>query len=104
MTEKGLIAIAGVLVCVGTLAHYTTRERTYRVPSLHGLDVYVPASELDKVTPLGWAMMLDMNGDAATQEAYARQCSKDPALATSVEHLFDTKAMIESARTRRRLR
>ena len=73
-------------------------EKTYRVPQLHGEDIYLKESELDNVSPFGWAMMLDIVNDTATHEAYERQCKKDPTLAAEVERHFETKAMIEAAK------
>jgi hypothetical protein len=73
-------------------------EKTYRVPQLHGEDIYLKEGELDNVSPLGWAMMLDIVNDEATHEAYARQCKKDPTLAPEVDRLFETKTMIDAAK------
>ncbi len=72
-------------------------EKTYRVPQLHGEDLYLKESELDNVSSFGWAMMLDIVNDKATHEAYERQCQKDPELAAKVDKHFETKAMIEAA-------
>lgn len=93
MTWKNSIAVLAVLA-LALLCLKWRGERTYRVPRLHGGDLYLKESELHRLTPLGWAMMLDVVDDAASRAAYERQCRKDPGLARAVEGLFGVKAKI----------
>lgn len=86
-----------MLLTVGSLCFFciVKKERTYRVPNLHGPDVFVSESKLDTITPLGWAMMLDIVGDDATLEAYIKQCNRDRDLKSRVDRYFYLKCIID---------
>ncbi len=76
-------------------------ERLFRVPRLPPYeDVYIKESELGRLKPLNWAMMIDMNHEQHEEvmAAFDRQCRKDPTLMGRVGDLFATKGMIDRAR------
>lgn len=95
MTRKILFVTFTAVLLVSFVG--CAKEKTYRVPQLHGPALHLKESELDRVTPLGWAMMLDMNTDAETLPAYGRQCQKDPQLEAEVARRFAARALIDEA-------
>lgn len=73
-------------------------ERTYLVPRLHGEPVAIKESDTVRITPLGWAMLLEH--DPSAQDAFDRRCQEDPELREKVLSLYRSKAIIENASRR----
>jgi hypothetical protein len=77
-------------------------EETITVVGLHGDDVEIPVSKMDKITPLGWAMTLDLHPTARNIELFKQACQHNPKLADEVDHLFRSKATVDAAMRRHR--
>lgn len=80
---------------------HATRPAKLRVPLLSGGEIEVPRSHVHKITPIGWAMMLDRDDDKKeTLDAYNEACQQNPELSGKVERLFSIKGKIEGAKRR----
>ena len=90
------------------VTHYCKLERrddetTIRVPLLSGGTIDVPRSQAHKITPIGWAMLLDRDRDKKeTWQLFEEACQKNPKLASQVSDLFASKGKIERAQQRQR--
>ena len=67
------------------------------VPSLHGPDYEIPVTQLHRIKPLGWAMLIDFNRmDERTTNLYLKACQDNPKLEGEVNRLFGIKASVAS--------
>jgi hypothetical protein len=84
-----------------------TAARYLEVPLIQGGTVRVAEAEAHKITPLGWAMLLDRDRgtgrEADALRAFDAACAKRPELRDETAHLLGVHGMIVGrAKARRR--
>ncbi len=95
--------IAVVFVALtGLSASYNPVVPVVFVPTLSGEDVIVREGDIDKITPLGWAMMLDRDfGTLQRQRTlalYVKACEQNPDLDAKVQRHLEIKYTIDARR------
>jgi hypothetical protein len=74
------------------------------VERLHGTPVPIPLSELHRITPLGWAMTLDLHPTHRNAELFNQACQNNPKLLDEVSHLYQIKQRVEHKTKHQRTR
>ncbi len=98
MKKFWLLTLLAAIVGFG-LVYYSWKEdpnRPLKVPTLRGDYVHIPLDELNKITPIGWAMLLDEDHSARTQRLFNEECEKNPELLDEVVRITEIRHMIMS--------
>jgi hypothetical protein len=85
-------------------ANKTPDSEFISVERLHGNPVPIPLRELHRITPLGWAMTLDLQPTHRNSELFNQACQKNPHLLDQVSHFSQIRQMIEDKSKQRRTR
>lgn len=99
-----LCCICGVLLA-GCSDQESAKPEKLSVPLLSGGEISIPRREADKISPIGWAMLLERDGDKPeTRAAFREACRKKPDLLSKVNELYAIKGKIECAERKHRHR